>query len=216
MSFWHNQKDQRLQDLFRQLAEAVDQGSLFFQELMLTNGADGKVSISRKIVELEHRGDDLVNQIRQALADIAITSWIKQSDALQLSRLLDAILDGMRSTASLLEIYEIETIRPQVGEFAGLIRVMAQQVRELIEGLADHKYHRNSDAINAGVAKISKWESQADDLRAQALRQVWQEDRKGDLSMDLAFQWDKVIEALEMIADRAHHVANNVQTIITL
>ncbi|GEM_PF-3665344 len=216
MGIWENKKDKALQDLFRQLARAVDHGARAFEELLVSSGAVSRGTLNQKIIELEHQGDALVNQIRLALAKIAITSWIKQSDALQLSRLLDSILNGIRSASGLLEFYQIETIRIEAGEFANLIKQMSLQLGVLIDGLAEQRYHRNGDAIDSGVAEVGKLESLADDLRAKALKQVWQENREGILSTDLAFQWDKIIEALEEIADRAHHVATSVQTIITL
>lgn len=215
MGIWENKKDKVLQDLFRQLARAVEQGATAFEKILAPDSVSRGI-ISRKIIELEHQGDALVNQVRLALAKIAITSWIKQSDALQLSRLLDSILDGMRSATGLLEIYQIQEIRPEASEFSGLIKQMAFEVRMLVDGLANQEYHRNGEKINDGVARVGELESQADDLRAKALKQVWQENRSGSLSRDLAFQWDKIIEALEQVADRCHHVANTVQTIITL
>ncbi|MDP2946256.1 MAG: DUF47 family protein, partial [bacterium] len=101
MGIWENKKDKALQDLFRRLARAVDHGARAFEELLVSSGTGSRGTLSQKIIELEHQGDALVSEIRQALGGIAITSWIKPGDASQLSMLLDNILDGIRSTAGL-------------------------------------------------------------------------------------------------------------------
>ena len=120
---------------------------------------------SKKIRELEHRGDELMRDVYGALNRTFIVP-IDHADISTLASSLDDVLDLTDHTANLFVMYEIEAPTPAMVEMAG---ILASQTGELRSAVAAINNSRTYAKVPAHCNEIKRLEMTADGIYNQAV-----------------------------------------------
>ncbi len=190
--------DARMRELFTEqaanLVKCAEELRNFFENLH--NGEQ----FMQRIVEHEHKGDDLTYELYEVLDHALITSWLDKYDAINLADHLDSFLDAIRGVARSARLFGIVECRSQAGEFTAIIVEVARLVESLVADLKEKEFSR----IVTHHENVSDLERKADDLRDIALRRLW-EDTTDNPRLFIA--WKEIIEGLEKITDRGNHIS---------
>ena len=207
--FFKNQIDVKLQDLFGQQATTIVSGAEQLQQFF--NDLRQGESTMQRIVELEHQGDQLTQQIHTVLDRAFITSWLDKSDATHLANQLDNFLDAMRAVARCTRLYSLALVPAEAVEFTQIILQLSLLVKQLVVDLRQKDF----SAVNDHHRQISLLEQKGDDLRDRAINRLCQEQHweSPPLSLIDFFLWKEIIEGLEKVTDRGHHIAQIILSI---
>ncbi|MBI5115374.1 DUF47 family protein [Candidatus Poribacteria bacterium] len=200
-----NKADVSLQRLFTNQAtniiECARELERFFGNL--ENGEQ----IMQYIVECEHHGDDLTRELHEVLDRAFITSWLDKSDATDLANNLDSFLDSIRGVARCARLYGVVEGRKEASQLTDIVVAVAQ----LVEASVQHLIAKDYSKVVENHERIAQMERKADDLRDMGIKSLWQETEKDPRSF---ISWKEIIEGLEKIADRGHHISQVIVSII--
>ncbi len=162
--------------------------------------------LMQHIVECEHEGDHITRQVHEVLDHAFLTSWLDKSDATDLADKLDSFLDGMRAVARSIRLYGILEGRREVTRFTEIAVSVAKMVKEMI----GHLEHKDHSRVVEHYQTVSGLEQEADDLRDIAVKELWKETADDPRSF---IAWKEIIEGLEKITDRGHHISQSILSI---
>ncbi|MBI4832559.1 MAG: DUF47 family protein [Candidatus Lindowbacteria bacterium] len=200
-----NKADVSLQKLFTEQAANII-GCAQELERFFDNLANSE-QIMQYIVECEHHGDELTMQLHEVLDRAFITSWLDKSDATDLADNLDSFLDAIRGVARCARLYGVVEGRKEASELTDIVVAVAQLVESSIHALKAKDYSK----VVENHERISQLERKADDLRDTTIKSLWQETVKDPRSF---VSWKEIIEGLEKITDRGHHISQVIVSII--
>jgi predicted phosphate transport protein (TIGR00153 family) len=202
--FFQSKADTNLQALFTSqganIVECARELERFFADLRNSE------PIMQHIVECEHEGDHITRQVHEALDRAFITSWLDKSDATELADHLDSFLDAIRSVARSVRLYDLLDGRKETAEFTAITVAVANLVEAMIHDLGVKDYSK----IAEHHQKVTNLEKQADDLRDITIKRLWQETSADPRSF---IAWKEIIEGLEKISDRGHHISQVILSI---
>lgn len=166
----------------------------------------GKLPEYRKrIKEIEHRGDEIVHRIYEALNRSFVTPLSKE-DLGGLASKLDDVLDYINATATRLAIYEIGEPTKPMRDFADLILKAVEQLRAGIAAVPDPK---GRDAVITCTIETNRLENLADDVLTAALAELLK-----DKDPIRIIKLKEIYETLEIVTDRCEDVANVLEDIV--
>jgi hypothetical protein len=163
------------------------------------------VEKQRKIKSIEHRGDNIVHEIFEALNKTFITP-IDHEDISVLASALDDILDNIDGTATRLTLYEIESPKENM---ANLAQVLVKQVTELNTAISDLRNRKNADRIEKRCIEVNRLENVADDIYKESIAKLFK--RKNAIEI---MKLKEVYERLEFATDRCEDAANVISDIV--
>jgi predicted phosphate transport protein (TIGR00153 family) len=202
--FFSNKADTALQSLFSDqtanIVQCAQNLERFFADLKAAE------QIMQHIVECEHEGDHITRQVHEVLDRAFLTSWLDKSDATDLADNLDNFLDGMRAVARSVRLYGVLEVRREVAKFTAIVVSIAKLVEEMLRHLKCKDYANVAEHYQT----VSRLEQEADDLRDIAIKDLWKETVADPRSF---IAWKEIIEGLEKISDRGHHIS---QTILSI
>src|SRR6186997_1058316 len=130
--FFGPSQNDRFAQLLMQLADTAVECAAHFRT---SGGTD-----LRAIIDYEHRGDAIVDQIHELL-DNAFILRFDIADCMRLTDDLDNVIDGMRKVAIHIDIYKpiVAPLRPDALELFAVGERMMGGVRELVAMLSEPK-----------------------------------------------------------------------------
>ena len=165
--------------------------------------------IRRKIDEIhkiEHSADEKKHALQGVLVKAFITP-IEREDILTLSRNIDDMVDKIEDVLQRIYCNNIQAIRPDALEMARKVIQCCEEVKVLIEELADFKHSRR---LHEQVVKINDLEEQGDRLFLASMRTL--HETCTDAIEVIA--WREVYHYLESCMDACEHVADTVETVV--
>jgi len=166
---------------------------------------DSLDEFANKIKQFETEADEKVHIIIKDLNQAFITP-IEREDILQLTMLLDDIIDGMEEFTALMDIYEILSSDNYIDTFADYIQKCAKEILTCMELMASSKLNQ----VEPHAIQIKDHESKCDDLYRASLKNLFQTE-KDPIKV---IQFKEIYETLEEIADCCQDVASTLQSII--
>lgn len=190
--------------LLTDISENLRVASQFFLDHKISNPHDLKVFFET-IKEYENKGDSIVHTMIKELNQAFITP-IEREDLLQLTMVLDDVLDGIEEAAALLEMYSVVEPTDHMKKFVQNIHKCSLEIAEAIELLSNKKL----SAISPHSVKIKEYESNCDNLLRTAVKNLFATE-KDPIKI---IQYKEIYETLEEIADSCQDVANTLDSII--
>ena len=159
-----------------------------------------------KIIDFEHKGDAIVEEIHEIL-DNSFIMRFDISDSMRLSDELDNVLDGMRKVATHIDVYRpiITILPPDAMEMLAVAERMQGHLRDIVAMLAEPRL--SLPRVRDLATKVDEDESVADKLAAAAERRlVTQYSPPGANRLEF-IAWEKLYRLLEEMTDHANHCA---------
>ena len=200
---WIVPQEQRFFDMLEDCAKAVAEGALDLRDL-LRDFRD--VPAKRKhIKDIEHRGDEIVHSIFEALNKTFITP-IDREDIMRLASDLDNVLDMIDAAANRLDLYEIE--KPSKA-MIDLAEVIVESTSALRRGVGMIRNMKQADEVEAIAVEVSRLENVADDLMNTSVAALFKEKDVVHI-----IKSKEIIERLEEATDYCEDVANVLSDIV--
>lgn len=187
-----------------EFAQHLDRTADYFVDFKVQDTASLE-EFANTIKKFETEADEKVHIIIKDLNQAFITP-IEREDILQLTMLLDDIIDGMEEFTALMDIYQILSSDSYIDTFASYIQKCAKEILTCMELMANSKLNQ----VEPHAIRIKDHESKCDDLYRASLRELFQ--KQGDPIKVIQFK--EIYETLENIADCCQDVASTLQSII--
>lgn len=199
--FWKS-NDMLFEQLFKEHVSNTKQAARVLAELV--EKPENRVELVQRIVELEHKGDDLVGKAHELLDSTFITR-LDKADIVVLLDELDDVVDYIKSTANRIAVYGITQSNAEAREFASIIVKMVDGIDSLFGNIAKIQLA----SAKQQVFVLKGLEEEADVLLHRALQRLFQ----GGADWKEAMQWKDIYEGLERVTDHCEHVVNVVNSI---
>ncbi|HJV47473.1 MAG TPA: DUF47 family protein [Bacillota bacterium] len=196
-------KDTFLETLY-EVAKNVYEAARFFNEFKIDSLESVKI-FADKMKEFEHKGDNYIHSLIQALNKTYITS-IEREDILNLAVKLDDVLDGMEACASRFYMYDITKGNKVMMDFAENNQASTLEIVKALELLRERKLL----PIREYTIKINELESQGDELLRDGIRGLFKESNDAIHII----KYKEIYEILESVSDSCEDVADTLETII--
>lgn len=187
--------------LFRQHAENLVEGSRLLKE-MVERWDDPNIG-AKKIVDVEHRGDEITHEIIKKLNTTFVTP-LDREDIHALATGLDDILDFIEGAADLFVLHSIERPTPEVIAQAGVLHDACSAVNEAVANLERFK------GLEDHWVKISEIEHQGDKMYRRAVADLYNGNHK---AMEV-LKWKEIYEQIEAAIDGCEDIANQLEAIV--
>ncbi len=120
---------------------------------------------TRRIRDLEHRGDEITHQLYNALNSTFVTP-LDREDIHDLAGKLDDFIDYIEEVARRLRLYRID----QPTELAQLLaRIICEQAVVIGQAVALLEHERNSETLLRHIVEVNRLEDEGDDVLDRAL-----------------------------------------------
>ncbi len=190
-----------LEEMADLIQEAVDR----FSSAMSSGDIPDVPAFAKEMKEFEHRGDQFAHLILTELNKTFITP-IEREDIMELTKLLDDVLDGIEACASRFDMYHISKPDAYIRKFGDCLRRSALEIKAAIYLLTQKKLL----AIQTHCVKLNELENEGDDLMRQGIKHLFQ-NVKDPIEL---IKLKDLYERLEETTDSCEDVANILQSII--
>ena len=199
--FFRQTRDDKIQELFekhiRNTTECAGQLQTFF--VSLNKGPEFIGGMVQKIVEMEHTGDDIREQIH-LIVDKTFITRLHKDDIDRLVHELDRVIDLIKKVVLYAKAYHVTESRAEAVDFCRIILDQTKLLVTLIEGLRKPDVLR----LREQVSRIEDLEEEADLLLNTSLGALFE--TVSDATIIL--EWHSLLEKLEEVTDSCHHVAS--------
>jgi len=159
----------------------------------------------RAIKAIEHKGDETVHTIYEALNKTFITP-IDREDITALATDLDNVLDLVDAAANRLALFEITEPSPAMLDLAEVIVEAAAALQKAVGMIRDMK---NAEDIEEICVEVNRLENVADDLLNISVATLFH-----DLDVVRILKHKEILERLEIATDYCEDVANVLSDIV--
>ena len=164
---------------------------------------DSKKSISKKIKDIEEKGDDIAHSILSALDKASVTPLDKE-EIHQLVHLLDDVIDLIESVSSRLLLFNVNKIDPFTKQFGDIILEVVGEVDKIISDL------KNLKRMEEEYIKIHSLENKSDENYKKAMYQLFNTDK----DPIYIIKYKEIYELLEAVNDKCEVIANVIESIV--
>jgi len=200
---WLIPQEKKFFDMLENEAENVLVGAKAISEL-LNDSADIDV-VRKKVEEIEHRGDDIVHEIFEALNTTFITP-IDHEDISKLASALDDVLDHIHSVTRRLYFYNIKYRTKPMKMFIKVLLKACEELNIAVKGIRELK---KPEAIEQKCVEVNTLENEADEILNKSIVEL--------LKVKDAIEFIKLKEIydfLEIAMDRCEDAANVISDIV--
>lgn len=163
----------------------------------------------RTIVELEHDADEINRTVLQTVRKTFLTPFDRGAITALIGAMDDTV-DEMQATATAIDLYEVETIAPEMKEMGGIIAEAAKVMAEAIPLLRD--LGRNSVRLHVLTERLVRLESEGDTIHAAGLKRALREHGASNTLQFVVHR--EVYKHLERITDAFEDVADQIDGIV--
>ncbi|SEL79381.1 DUF47 domain-containing protein [Parapedobacter koreensis] len=199
-------KDKKFFPLFEQASSNLIDMAKLLKELVNLSDPGKRKELTRKIEDLEHRGDDISHQIHLELGKNFITPFDRE-DIHTLTSSLDDVADFIHGSSNRIELYKLEKITDPIIEMADLILEATEDVAKAVHELRNLKNIRN---ITDSCVRINSIENKADYIFDKAVGELF-EFEKDAIAL---IKYKEVLSAMETATDKCEDVANVLESIL--
>ena len=198
---WILPQEQKFFDLLEKQIGTVVAGAQALQTYFHAPGASGR----KEVKDIEHRGDETVHQIFEALNATFVTP-LDREDIVELARSMDSILDMIDAATNRFHLYEIKVASPGM---LALAEVILQSTQELQRAVTLIHNMKNGDTIEAICVEINRLENHADDALNIHTAALFKESDVVQI-----IKQKEILERLEEATDFCEDVANVLSDIV--
>ncbi|MCW8312647.1 DUF47 family protein [Sphingobacterium sp. InxBP1] len=199
-------KDKKFFPLFEQAGNNLIEMSQLLIDIVNSSNPEKKKELTRKMEDLEHRGDNITHQIHLELGKNFITPFDRE-DIHSLASSLDDVADFIHGAANRMDLYKVEKATEPMIEIANLLVEATEHVSKAIHELRDLKNIRN---ITDSCVRINSVENKADYIFDKAVADLF-EFEKDAISL---IKHKEVLSAMEDATDKCEDVANVLESIL--
>ena len=199
-------KDKKFFPLFEQASNNLIDMAKSLKELVNVADGDKRKELSRKIEDLEHRGDDISHQIHLELGKNFITPFDRE-DIHTLTSSLDDVADFIYGASNRITLYKVERITEPIIEMADLILEATEDVAKAVHELRNLKNIRN---ITDSCVRINSIENKADYIFDKAVGELFEFEQDAVALI----KYKEVLSAMETATDKCEDVANVLESIL--
>lgn len=156
--------------------------------------------------EIEHDADYAKHALIEKLVREFITP-IEREDIMTLLQQIDDVTDGIEEVARCMYMYNVQSIRNEMREFADVIRQCCIVSRE---ALAEMPRFRKSETIKDAIIRVNDLEEQGDRIYCAAMRRLFAEENDSVERL----VWTRMFDTLENCCDACEHVMDSVEAIM--
>ena len=201
MAFRLIPREEKFFDDFSALAEQIRHGAALLDTMLaperpIWDKAD-------EIKEVEHKCDFLTHEIIQRLNRTFVTP-LDREDIFALARSLDDVMDAIDACATLVRLYNIETVRFGARELTRLIVDSVEQIACAMRALEGRR------GVAECAVEINRLENEADRVHQQAVQSLF----KDEADAVKIIKWKEILDFLEEATDRCEDVANVVEGVV--
>lgn len=199
-------KEKKFFPIFEQLAEInVQSATILLQVFEHEDPVKEKDQI-KAIKKLEQAGDKVSQELFDFLDQTFVTPFDRE-DIHHLTASLDRLLDLMKSVSQKILMYRPKEFPVECKEMAAMIVASMQQMQAAVGELRSLK---KTQQILKNIKKISKIESETDDLYHSAISGLFKNEKD---AIEL-IKKKEIVERLEQISDEVEIVAGVLRTIV--
>jgi hypothetical protein len=199
---WIIPQEKHFFDMLEQQADVVVEGAEALLDMTKNfNQVDKK---RNNIKDIEHKGDDLVHQIAEALNKTFVTP-IDHDDMSKLTSRLDDILDYIEAASHRMWAYEIKTVPPDMVKLAEVILASAKEVNHAMRDLRSMK---KKSEIFMHCIEVNRLENLGDDITHVAVAGLFKQYPPIDI-----IKLKEIYEYLEMATDKCEDAADVIKDV---
>ncbi|HIH00779.1 TPA: DUF47 family protein [Thermoplasmata archaeon] len=199
---WIIPQEKRFFDMLEQQADVVLEGAETLADLV--KKFDHVAEKREKMKVIEHKGDDAVHEISEALNRTFVTP-IDHDDMSKLASRLDDILDYMESAAHRMWSYEIKRIPPDMVKLVEVLLVSTKEVNHAVKDLRNFK--RKNEIVRHCI-EINRLENVGDEITHQAIADLF---KTSDVLETIKLK--EIYEHLELATDKCEDAADVIKDI---
>ncbi len=194
-------RDRTFFDLFIEAGKNTVEASRLLDRMMSTWPDAG--SLSKEILDAEHRGDQITHNIIQRLNSTFVTP-IDREDIYGLATQMDDIVDYTEEAADFLGLYKIEAPMSQAQE---LTKVLVAACEQLAEGLV---HLRDFKDLERYWIEIHRLENEGDRISRDAVASLF----SNGIDPMVVIRWKDMFAVLEEAIDATETAAQIIEGIV--
>ncbi len=151
-----------------------------------------------RIKQLEEQGDQLTAEVYDVLASLPDSEMAQLTE--QFAKYLDDIVDGMNTTARMIDVFLPTSLEDAGRQLADLIGAMVARLHTEVLEYPDNRLESVRECRKA----LKRWEESADTIYHE-----WRKDHRhhGRLSLRAETDWDELLGIMEQTTDACYHAA---------
>jgi predicted phosphate transport protein (TIGR00153 family) len=199
---WIIPQEKHFFDMLEQQADVVVEGAEALMDMV--SHFENVAKKRDKIKDIEHKGDELVHTIAEALNKTFVTP-IDQEDISKLTSRLDDILDYIEAASHRIWSYEIKTIPPDMVKLTEVIVRSSKEVNHAVKDLRNFK--KKNEILNHCI-EINRLENMGDDITHVAVAGLF---KKYD-AVDI-IKLKEIYEYLEEATDKCEDASDVIKDV---
>lgn len=156
--------------------------------------------------EIEHNADIAKHDIMNRLVKEFLPP-IEREDITSLTQEIDDVTDSVEDVLIYIDMFNIQTIRPEILKFTELIVTCCKAMDEALE---EFKNFKNSKKLRDKIIEINRLEEVGDALYVDFMRNLYHTSKD---PIELMC-WTEVLHRLEKCCDNCEDVANIIESIV--
>lgn len=180
--------------------------ALYLVECLENYNPDNIETMLREMHEIEHSADKKKHEMNKALAKAFVTP-VDREDLDMLSHNLDQVTDKIEEILQKFYIYNIQSVEPQVIEFA---KKIVKSCELLCELMGEFENFKRSKKIHSLIVALNDVEEECDNLYLTSIRTLTKD--QSDVLKVVSF--GKIYDCFESCADACEHVSECVGAVI--
>ena len=199
-------KDRKFFPLFENGSANLVEIAQVLVKLLTSTDEGEKQELTKKIEDLEHKGDEITHQIYLELGKNFITPFDRE-DIHLLATVVDDIADFIHGSSTRIQLYKIHDITPAMKELGNLI---LQGCQDLDKAILELKNLRNLRLIAESCVRINSMENQADAVFERAVADLFEYEQDAKVII----KYKEVLSSLETATDKCEDAANVLESIL--
>lgn len=199
-------KDYNYYDKFVQLVDFSCKSAEILNDTLVNFDLTTLDSKIQEMHNIEHSADLAKHELIERLAEEFIAP-LEREDIVSLSQEIDDITDAIEDVLIKINMYNVQSIRPEVLEFSKLITLCCNSLKVALEEF--HNYKKSS-TLKAKLIEVNDLEEKGDALYYSTVYKLY---RNGETPVDLLI-WTEIYDLLEKCCDACEEAADVVESVI--
>ncbi len=193
-------------DNFISTTELSKKAAVYLVECLENYNPDNIETMLKEMHEIEHSADKKKHEMNEALAKAFVTP-VDREDLDMLSRNLDQVTDKIEEILQKFYIYNIQTVDPEIIEFA---KKIVKSCDILCELMGEFENFKRSKKIQSLIIALNDVEEECDTLYLASIRNL----TKDQTDILKIVSLVKIYDCFEACADACEHASECVGAVI--